>query len=594
MDGIDALISTEGGEVEVNLTTDSPMLEMVLRHDYAKWVAEESESGEVSAERRMDLLLGFVETRLAVSEALNSSDPEPAFIAVLQRAHADVADEIDGEVTVWRSVIDGADPFHPNQGPYGVDMRADSDRPGTGVTSWWDWDTGKDATVPERKKLIDAAESADSDLGIAEITVGEDRVLGRIGDMRNDGEVLVANSPNTVRRLMAGTFPIVAPENRMSPFRVTAVVELACRSAECAPPPVGRGGSLPQSSGISDRVRETVEDAKAVGSSDPRNEGYDTARAFMASREEAMARRERDTQGRGDHVSDPIMDGYRAEFDALSAAVPLADGMARRGTEAAKRLESQARAALPGLKSFVIVGDVNDRVATEVIDVLSEYPEEARAEIESLVLGRYPEPDKAVVAAWGGHADESGPYNTLWVTPKLLGATDAEIAEGVGVLGKPSDRASEFVTIMMAEPERRHKIAIAHEMGHVLHAKAIRQGKWQRYRGMTANMKEDPVVRQVTQPGGRSRPIMTTKYGETNTAETVAESFALAALDGFDNITAEQQAVVRQVLDRAFGRPELNDEITDLQFAADPEDDDEYGQGERFKPLTDTFQLPTE
>lgn len=85
---------------------------------------------------------------------------------------------------------------------------------------------------------------------------------------------------------------------------------------------------------------------------------------------------------------------------------------------------------------------------------------------------------------------------------------------------------------------------------------------------------------------------MTTKYGEQNTAETVAESFALAALDGFDNITEEQQGVVRQVLERALGPTDLA-AVTDLQFA-ERSDDDEYGQGDRFKPLTDTFQLPTE
>ena len=586
MAGIDALVDEEG---VVQLTTDSPFLQTVLEQ-YAHEVG--LRDTPPSPEVAYGMLLDMVETRLAVSEALKSADPEPAFVEVLQHAHREVAKEMGSEPRqVWRLVQEGTDdPFDPVGGPHGYQMRADSRASGTGVTSWWDWNDEADEEWPFRGNMRSATAAV-----VVEVEVTAKQVLGRIGDMRDAGEVLVAKSPEVVDRLMAGKFPIVSKEMRVA--TASAAVELACRSAECAPPPVGRGGSLPQSQsvGISDRVRQTVEDAKEVGSQDPRDERYDTARAFMRSREEAIARLERDVRVSGAHPTSTTMAGFREEFDALSAVVPIGEGMVRRGTEAAAQLEAQARSALPELKSFVIAGDVNGRVVSESIDVLAQYPEEARSEIQSLVVGRWPSEDGSKpAAAWGGHADESGPYNTLWLTPKLVGATDGEIAEGIGLLGKPADRSSEDVSIMMADPDRRHRIAIAHEMGHVLHSKAIRQeGQWNRMAGMTKAMQADPVARQVTQPGGRRRPIMTTVYGEENTAETVAESFALAALDGFDNITDDQQAVVRQVLERALGPTDLT-AVTDLQFAERSDDDDEYGQGDRMAPLTDTFQLPTE
>jgi hypothetical protein len=584
MAGIDALVDEDGA---VQLTTDSPFLQTVLEQ-YAHEVG--LRDTPPSPEVGYGMLLDMVETRLAVSEALKSADPEPAFVEVLQHAHREVAKEMGSEPRqVWRLVQEGTDdPFDPVGGPHGYQMRADSRASGTGVTSWWDWNDEADEEWPFRGKMRSATAAV-----VVEVEVTAKQVLGRIGDMRDAGEVLVAKSPEVVDRLMAGQFPIVSEEMRVA--TASAMVELACRSAECAPPPVGRGGSLPQSAGISDRVQQVAEDAKEVGSQDPRDERYDTARAFMLSREEAIARLERDVRGSGAHPTSTAMEGFRAEFDALSAVVPIGEGMVRRGTDEAQQLEAQARSALPELKSFVIAGDVNGRVVSESIEVLAQYPEEARSEIQSLVVGRWPSEDGSKpAAAWGGHADEAGPYNTLWLTPKLVGATDGEIAEGIGLLGKPADRSSEDVSIMMADPDRRHRIAIAHEMGHVLHSKAIRQeGQWNRMAGMTKAMMADPVARQVTQPGGRRRPIMTTKYGEENTAETVAESFALAALDGFDNTTDDQQAVVRQVLERALGPTDLA-AVTDLQFADQSDEDDEYGQGDRMAPLTDTFQLPTE
>lgn len=896
MAGIDALIDEDG---TVNLTTESQFLRIVL-DTYARDLATDNEPP--SPETKYEVLMEMTETRLAVSEALKSADPEPAFVEVLQYAHREVAKEMGSETRrVWRVVQQGADdPFDPAAGPFGDDMRPDSRQLGTGVTSWWDWDDAMDEEYPYRGRMrnnLDGPGSMVSPDGeplvIAEYEVKADQVLGRIGDMRDAGEVLVARNPDVVKRLMAGEFPIVTAE-MMVGSAVESVIELACRSAECAPPPVGKGGSLPAQSAlrsipdsvpqspanldykgtfkvpssgtlkktfgktvdeqvayfgqkygislsyaddstsgdwaeeryaslhaldqmaqrypdtfqgmeviinrppgfVSDvalfrwktpegeptrqmtvsvgsswilgrdatpnqrrrlyaaavihetghsltydavgrdgdamqglawnlqpqsvgdkllvrgsklesvseyatrsiaediaesftahilgidppddvgrrhvaqhieaiaasgaarpdaiaylyamagdddsttasatielacrsaecapppvgkggslpktapeihwRVQEVIDDLKDVKSTDPRDEVFQFARQMMETREEAFARVERDSRGVADRPTDAAMESLKAEFDALSAVVPIGEGMVRRGTDDAAELEANARRVLPELKSFVIVGDVNQRVVAEAIEVLAQYPEAARSEIQSLVLGRYPEEviglhpgtrrAPGTVAAWGGHPTESGPYRTLWLTPRLVGASDAEIAEGIGTLAEPSDRQSEDVTVRMAEPERRHKIAIAHEMGHVLHSKAILGEKnWNRMGGLTLAMRDDPVARQVTQPGGRSRPIMTTKYGELNTAETVAESFALAALDGFDNITGEQQAVVRQVLNRSLG-PTDSATITDLQFAdqSDEDDDDLYGKGERFAPIIDTFQLPNE
>jgi hypothetical protein len=79
------------------------------------------------------------------------------------------------------------------------------------------------------------------------------------------GEFLISNSEETISRLMDSKFPIVPPE-KLIPFTSSALIELACYSAECAPPPVGVGGSSKGSSSSSTdkRSKKQVQDDKAI------------------------------------------------------------------------------------------------------------------------------------------------------------------------------------------------------------------------------------------------------------------------------------------------------------------------------------------
>lgn len=378
----------------------------------------------------------------------------------------------------------------------------------------------------------------------------------------------------------------------------SALIELACRSAECAPPPVGRGGSMPKGQ-LSDRVRDMVDtaatyrDAKTALPESVQTE----IRAFMRSRETAFARAERDYRGKDAAPSATTTADFEAEYDALSALLPPEKGMVRRRTPEGERLAAAITETLPNAK-VVFGSDVNGRIVEEAVGVMAQYPSAVRESIKCVVLGRDPNAvemvggwtrDTSVVAAWGGHADESGPYETLWLTPRMLGASDADTAAGIGLFSEPADMQSEDVTVSMAEPERRHKIAIAHEMGHVMHTMALSREPVQQRgigRNMTSRMKEDR--RTMVHPGGRRLPIMTTTYGQQNVAESVAESFGLAALKGYDNITTEQRAVVDNILDRAGLVGADRSSVTRLELAVADDEDEMYG---KFEPITDTFEL---
>jgi hypothetical protein len=215
----------------------------------------------------------LTETQVArqmVSRALKMENPDPLAIMVMQEMHRRVASELPehAQVMVWRSGRHDSDPFAPRSGPHGTVLRDEFDaNTGTGVTSWWG-PTPTDGLKPEddwriedqirngqmapgenfQHKFRREAERR-PDQRVYEVWVGSDRILGRFGDMRHSGELLVAHTSETIDRLMSGTFPIVPTENRVSDWGTVGsanVIELACRSKECAPPPVGTGGSSPQ------------------------------------------------------------------------------------------------------------------------------------------------------------------------------------------------------------------------------------------------------------------------------------------------------------------------------------------------------------
>ena len=227
-----------------------------------------SKSPPPSDDEVWEILTESKEARSMVSRALKVSDPDPLAIMVMQEMHRQVVAEMPehAQVMVWRSGRPDSDPFAPRSGPHGTVLRSSFDaNTGTGVTSWWG-PPPTDGSKPEddyrirdqvRAGIMNPGESFQHkfrreaeqrpDRQVYEEWVGRDRILGRLGDMRHSGEVLVAHTPETIDRLMSGTFPIVPAENRVSDWGTVGsanVIELACRSKSCAPPPVGSGGSL--------------------------------------------------------------------------------------------------------------------------------------------------------------------------------------------------------------------------------------------------------------------------------------------------------------------------------------------------------------
>jgi GNAT superfamily N-acetyltransferase len=188
-------------------------------------------------------LVMSVDGRSGVSRTLRDPKPLPFMVEMLRIKHEEIEREMAGETWTFsrrmRATESGVDPFHPTDGPYSFLRKTEGG--GTGVTSWW---------TPRSAGMTEAWQSYYDDM--VTVDVGADRVLGRIGDMNVKGEVLVANSPDVVARLKSGTFPIVPPENLVS-----SLIELACHTAECAPPPTGTGGSSPD--GALDDVEDLPE-----------------------------------------------------------------------------------------------------------------------------------------------------------------------------------------------------------------------------------------------------------------------------------------------------------------------------------------------
>lgn len=188
-------------------------------------------------------LVMSVDGRSGVSRTLRDPKPLPFMVEMLRIKHEEIEREMAGETWTFsrrmRATEIGVDPFHPTDGPYSFLRKTEGG--GTGVTSWW---------TPRSAGMTEAWQSYYVDM--VTVDVGADRVLGRIGDMNVKGEVLVANSPDVVARLKSGTFPIVPPENLVS-----SLIELACHTAECAPPPTGTGGSSPD--GALDDVEDLPE-----------------------------------------------------------------------------------------------------------------------------------------------------------------------------------------------------------------------------------------------------------------------------------------------------------------------------------------------
>lgn len=316
---------------------------------------------------------------------------------------------------------------------------------------------------------------------------------------------------------------------------VAGLIELACRDASCAPPPVGTGGSKPGAEGlVADKLRtqvvETIEDVQA-GSA----EGLKFARQMMASREKTMGFHDLNPHNQ---ALDP---GFEAEWKALAKVVPVEEGFVRRGTPEAAQLLSDVSAVLPS----AAVGQFQDVHAESVralMDGVRLYPAEVRAKIEGVALG-YTEAEQHV-AAFGPHGGGlNGPYAsqwTLWLGPKA-------VRPAVGEARPEGTAASVIATV---SGTNRQRLVAAHEMGHVVHSMAG-EIAWKES-GFYVDTRTDPQVPDVP----------TTPYGETSKGERVAETFALAARDTFAGLEPSQQDLIVSVLDRAGLKP------TDLAFAA--------------------------
>lgn len=317
---------------------------------------------------------------------------------------------------------------------------------------------------------------------------------------------------------------------------VAALIELACRDASCAPPPVGTGGSSPaQGLQSGSRARQVVIDTiEEIG------EGSEESLKF--GRQMLLARQ----KVRGFHQLssmnadlDPAM---LAEHAALSKAVPVEEGFVRSGSAEAEALQARIQEVLPAA-SVGWMDDVHAESVEAVLDGVALYPEEVRAYVKGVALG-YTEAE-AHVAAFGPHGGglmgPDAPGATLWLGPKA-------VRPSTGTANP--DGASVMTTV---DGFDRHRMVGAHEMAHAVHNMAA-QRRWDQ-EGYRTNLAADTLLPEQDVP--------TTPYGRLNTGEMVAETFALAARDSFAALLPSQQELITSVLDRAGLRPEQ------LEFAAE-------------------------
>lgn len=324
------------------------------------------------------------------------------------------------------------------------------------------------------------------------------------------------------------------PEDRRTSVvsALLPLVSAGCRSAECAPPPVGVGGSRAQGLQSGSRARQVVIDTiEEIG------EGSESSLKF--GRQMLLARQ----RVRGFHqlseLNDDLDLAMEAERKALDKAVPVQEGFVRDGTAEGEALAARVREVLPGAQ-VGWMDDVHAESVNAVLDGIAPYPEEVRAYVKGVALG-YTEQENHV-AAFGPHGGglmgPAAPGATLWLGPKAARPAVGE--------ANP-DGASVMATVAGYE---RHRLVGAHEMGHVVHNMAAERA-WKED-GRRIDLRSDPLL-----PEG----VPTSKYGGLDTGEMVAETFALAARDTFKSLEPLQQEVIVGVLDRAGLKP------TDLAFA---------------------------
>lgn len=413
--------------------------------------------------------------------------------------------------------------------PFGANPRfkrrgQNPDSSGSGATSWeaMDYDEPYGKPVrPTRGHPTGQYWTGD---------VSKSQVLGRFGDTEN--ELIVFESPEALNRFLG-----------RDEFAATSMLEFrGCQSPECAPPPVGTGGSRPGggAAGFRDAVAEpvkpherVVEMVEDVRSGAAGVAGVETAAQWLRTR--SMALGWEGLTGVRDSRS-----ATRVEHRLLSEVVPLAEGDVRPGTPESEALVERVKEMFPNAK----VGHFADVHAESVEKVLagaSFFPESVRAEVKGFALGHTENGNH--LAAFGGSVERDAPRSTLWFSERALHPPKGHAnPDGIG-------------SVQMAEPEFRHSVVVAHEMGHVVHAIAAAK---RRQASHAVYIDKDPDVPEAE----------TTKYGATSPGERVAESFGLAALKGYSKLTPDQQAVIQYVLDGAGLRRE---DVEGLRFGEEGE-----------------------
>jgi hypothetical protein len=330
----------------------------------------------------------------------------------------------------------------------------------------------------------------------------------------------------------------------------SALIELACYDASCAPPPVGTGGSSkgvgsvkglqPTGTLASDRVRVLADRIER------KHDDHD----------EKIAKQQMETRGRAMAYAalsgSSVEPRVRVEFDMLSSVVPLAEGWVRGGTPEATALIKRVKETYPGAR-VGMAKDVNVEAVNSLMAAAEKFPLAARKYVGGVMLGHTENTEH--LAAFGPSPRGGVPSATIWFSDKV-------VAPSVATKGNPD--GSTILT--QSPPEKRHEAVVAHEMGHLLHAIAVvKDGK--RTKGGTTNDPKIPkgiAVRRGYTLGKNymSNKVETTRYGAKNAAETVAETFAAAMVKGFGSLTPNQQQLVTDTLDRA------DLDITEMQFAA--------------------------
>jgi hypothetical protein len=463
---------------------------------------------------------GSMEGREWLSEQLHEGATGEGALALMNLVHDTFRKGLPDGVSVVpvSRMVDNevaGDPFAPNF--YWHQGTKNEERGGSGFTSWYlgRGERGSSDLAPHQSG-IRAGE--DNDYRTKwEGDVSVDDVFGQFGDTQME---VIVGRPGALARVLQGK----------SVHAVSAAIELACRDASCAPPPVGVGGSRAQGlqrslahPSIVDLVEETSEESRA------------TQRQYLETRGEMIGFHQLDK-------SNGLRMDREVEYDMLSEVVPVEEGFVRMGSDEAEALVRRVREVFPSA-SVGWFRDVDPRAVEAVLDGAALYPEEVRAYVEGVAIG-YTENENHV-AAFGPHGGglngPSAPGATLWLGPKAVRPAVGE--------ARPEGRAASVMATV--DGFNRHRIVGAHEMAHAVHNMAAQRAWEQDARRI--DLRTDALVPEAP----------TTPYGGLDVGERVAETFALAARDSFKGLLPSQQGLIVSVLDRAGLRPEQ------LDFAAE-------------------------